>query len=340
MKDNLKKIYYINRYDLFKTEQFRQFSGYEQVVKHSNQFIRVKSSVYLQKFLKKSFFKQFPRDYLFKNISKEILVFIKVIFSNRPVFYLYADKDAYVLPLLKRALGLRRIKIYGTLHWPPNKSGELSFYRHQFISEFNGVIGLSTTISHELDSKKVKIIPHGIDLNYWQRNDTIEVENLYLIIGISNRDHQKQKFILELIKQIDPKARFLLIARDKKIQNMYGDIKDIEIKREVVSDLELKQFYEKAKAVILFQHDCLASNVVLESIAMCVPVLTNLVGDINEYLGDDYPLYVTKGHEEKVLSQFCSSDALHNEVANYFKNIRSRFDWARITKDTIDFIEQ
>ncbi|WP_417890160.1 hypothetical protein [Xanthomarina gelatinilytica] len=340
MKNKSKKIYFLNRYDLFNTESFREFSGYEQVVKYSEQFEQVKTNNFLQNCLKKSFFKQFPRDYLFKNISKEILVFIKVIFSNRPVFYLYADKDAFLLPLLKRKLGLKRIKIYGTLHWPPKKSNELSFYKHHLINEFNGVIGLSTSISQTLDSNKVKIIPHGIDLNYWQRNDTIEVENLYLIIGISNRDHQKQKFILELIKQIDPKARFLLIARDKKIQNMYGDIKDIEIKREVVSDLELKQFYEKAKAVILFQHDCLASNVVLESIAMCVPVLTNLVGDINEYLGDDYPLYVTKGHEEKVLSQFCSSDALHNEVANYFKNIRSRFDWARITKDTIDFIEQ
>ena len=72
MKDNLKKIYYINRYDLFKTERFRQFSGYEQVVKHSNQFIRVKSSVYLQKFFKKSWFKQVPKDYLFTNLNLEL----------------------------------------------------------------------------------------------------------------------------------------------------------------------------------------------------------------------------------------------------------------------------
>ena len=340
MKNKSKKIYFLNRYDLFNTESFREFSGYEQVVKYSEQFEQVKTNNFLQYCLKKSFFKQFPRDYLFKNISKEILVFIKVIFSNRPVFYLYADKDAYVLPLLKRALGLRRIKIYGTLHWPPNKSGELSFYRHQFISEFNGVIGLSTTISHELDSKKVKIIPHGIDLSFWQKSNKKEKENLFLIIGVSNRDHTRQIDLLQHIKKMDSNARFLLIARDKKVQSIYKNIGDIEIKKEVISDLELKQYYEKAKAVVLFQNDCLASNVVLESIAMCVPVLTNLVGDINEYLGDDYPLYVTKGHEEKVLSQFCSSDALHNEVANYFKNIRSRFDWARITKDTIDFIEQ
>ncbi len=340
MKDNLKKIYYINRYDLFKTEQFRQFSGYEQVVKYSNQFTRIKRSTFLQKFLKKSWFKQVPKDYLFTNISKEVLGFFIAIITNRPVFYLYADKDAFLLPLLKRKLRLKRIKVYGTLHWPPKKSNELSFYKHHLINEFNGVIGLSTSISQTLDSNKVKIIPHGIDLSYWQKNDTVEVENLYLIIGISNRDHQKQKFILELIKQIDPEARFLLIARDKKIQSMYEDIKDIEIKREVVSDLELKQCYSKSRAVILFQNDCLASNVVLESIAMCVPVLTNLVGDINEYLGDDYPLYIEEGQEEKKLSDFCCSNLLQNEVAGYFQEIRRRFDWSHIVKDTIDFIEQ
>ena len=150
----------------------------------------------------------------------------------------------------------------------------------------------------------------------------------------------KQIKIIKLIKQIDSEAKFLLIARIKSIQKMYENINGVNIKKEVIEDDELKTYYEKAKAVILFQDNCLASNVVLESIAMCVPIITNLVGDIGEYLYEDYPLYIEEGKEEEKLSAFCLSDTLQNEIIKRFKEIRNDFDWPNITKATIDFIEQ
>jgi glycosyltransferase involved in cell wall biosynthesis len=337
-KKKTRKIYYLNRYDLYKTEKFREHSGYEQVIKYSDQFSQVKKNVIIQKLLKKSFFKNLPKDYLLANLGKEVLVFFKVIFTKSPVFYLYADKDAYFLPLLKRKLKLNWIEIYGTLHWPPQESKEFSFYKNKLIYEFNGIIGLSSTIN-SLDHNNIKIMPHGIDLSFWEKSPSIKNENLYLIIGVSNRDHEQQKKVIELIRKIDPEAKFLLIARVRVVQKIYENISYVEIENEIVTDAKLKQYYEKAKGVILFQNFCLASNVVLESIAMCVPVIANLVGDINEYLGDDYPLYIGQGNEEIKLREFCLSDNLHIQIKERFQVIRNRFEWPNIAKSTIEFIE-
>src|SRR5690606_31040303 len=155
-----------------------------------------------------------------------------------------------------------------------------------------------------------KIIPHGIDLSFWKKTNSFQKENLYLIVGISNRDHIKQKRIILKIKNIDSEAKFLIITRNKAIQKMYEGIEGVNIKKDFVADDELKTYYEKSKAVILFQNHCLASNVVLESMAMCVPIIANLVGDIHEYLGDNYPLYITDENEEIKLREFCISNTL------------------------------
>lgn len=334
-----KNIYYINRYDLNQTKKVRNYSGYEQVVKYSSKFRRVKNNQFLNTILKKYIFKNLPKDYLSSNLSKEMLLFFKVIFTKEPVFYLYADKDAFLLPLLKRKLKLNWIRIYGTLHWPPDNSKECSFYRNKLLTTFNGIVGLSSTIN-SLNYKNTKIIPHGIDLSFWQRSNSVKEDNTYLVIGVSNRDHLKQKRIIKTINQIDPKAKFVLIARMEAVQKIYEDIANIEIKKVLVTDAELKCYYEKAKAVILFQNHCLASNVVLESIAMCVPVIANLVGDINEYLGDAYPLYIDDDNENEKLRKFCLTNTFRNDITDHFEEIRSHFDWPNITKETIEFIEQ
>lgn len=331
------KIYYLNRYDLYETENYRAYSGYEQVVKSSSVFYRIKKHAFLQKLLKKFIFKSLPKDYLAANLSKEIIAFFKVLFTKSPVFYLYADKDAYILPILKRKLGLKCIKLYGTLHWPPEISSEFSFYKNNLITEFNGIIGLSTTISN-LDFKPLKVIPHGIDLQYWSPVDDIITENVYLIIGVSNRDHNMQQKVINTIKGIDENAKFIVVAKTKAVRKLYADIEQVQTIT-FLTDSELKRYYTLSKAVILFQHHCLASNVVLESIAMCVPIITNLVGDINEYLGNDYPMYLDDDNLEEQLMLFCFNESLQHEIKNRFKAIREQFAWPRLTQETIEFIK-
>lgn len=331
-------IYYINRYDSSEKNNIKNFSGYEQIVSTSKTFKEVKTNVFLSKIISKIINVEKPKNYLGKTFSKELIVLLKAFVTGNPVFYIYADKDAFLLPLIKRKYNLKRIKIFGTLHWPTEISDSFSFYKYNLASEFNGLIALSSTLLTK-DSQKSCVILHGVDLNFWERTSN-EYENLYLIIGISNRDHLRQVEIIKKIKKIDENSKFVLLARDRKIHKYYNGISGLEILKKPITDLELKQLYSKSKAVILIQKFCLASNVVLESIAMRVPLIANRVGDIEEYLGYNYPLFIDLNDENKNLMKICNSERYRAGIVNYFTSLRKDFEWESIVKRTIEFIEK
>src|SRR5690554_4681959 len=112
------KIYCINRYDTLADKNVKNFSGYEQVIKYSKEFRSFRGRMWLSKLIMKLFDIKKPKNYLTITISKEVLLFLRAFITGNPVFYLYADKDAFLLPLIKRKFNLKRLKIYGTLHWP------------------------------------------------------------------------------------------------------------------------------------------------------------------------------------------------------------------------------
>jgi|TARA_B110000037_G_C17047463_1_gene476294 hypothetical protein len=329
------EVFFIDRYDNQKINDVKSFSGYEQVVKYKSNFSRIKSFLIIDKLVKK-FFKKIPKDYLKANISKEILALVKSLVFGSPVFYLYADKDAFILPLIKRKFNLKRVKVFGTLHWPVDISHDYSFYKNNLYDQFDGIISLSSS-SNLYNNKKNITIPHGINLKYWQNSSNMSFLNYYLIIGVSNRNHEKQVEIINRILKIDNEAKFILICREQSVHRLYENIKNINIHEDYISDACLKELYSKAKGVILYQNYCLASNVVLESIAMQVPLITNNVGDISDYLGFDYPLY---NPDEDTLKSFITSEIIRGEIVNYFKNLKIKFDWNEISSETLNFIEK
>ncbi|MCR8666362.1 glycosyltransferase [Aestuariibaculum sp. M13] len=287
--------------------------------------------------LNKFFLKSLPKGYLSANLSKELKLFFKTLFTGYPVFYLYADKDAFLLPLLKRYFKLKRLKIYGTLHWSVQESGDYSFYKHGLITEFNGIIALSKGLC--IKGSNSMVIPHGINLDFW-KSSNIEKRNLYLLIGVSNRNHKGQADIVKSILQIDSEAVFILLSKDKKEFKHYVNINQISICKDWITDVKLRELYDQAKAVILIQNYCFASNVVLESMAMGVPLIANRVGDIEEYLGGTYPLYIEiedKCHSDKI-KQLCHDKDFYYQIQSYLQSRKYLFEWNRITEQTEKFI--
>lgn len=329
------KIYFINRYSS-NQENVKAYSGYEHLVKYSSVFKSVKSNAFISKLIFKIFKIEKPRDYRSIKASEELKLFFKALLTGRPVFYLYADKDAYLLPLLKGKFNLQRIRIFGTLHWPAEVSGDFAFYKYNLASQFNGIISLSSSLQG--GAGKRCIIPHGIDTEYWKNENPQKYENTYLILGISNRDHQGQIDTIIKIKEIDPQAKFILLMQDPQIVALYSSISEIEIIKERISDAHLKKLYSKSKAVILMQTHCLASNVVLECISMKTPLLANRVGDIEEYLGIEYPLYLNKSTAEEKLQEFCHSMKFREVAVNSLAQRRDNFTWQNIADKTVDFI--
>lgn len=333
------KIYCINRYDTLADKNVKNFSGYEQVIKYSKEFRSFRGRMWLSKLIMKLFDIKKPKNYLTITISKEVLLFLRAFITGNPVFYLYADKDAFLLPLIKRKFNLKRLKIYGTLHWPKEISSEFSFYRFNLAKEFDGIITLSSSISSIPDTKTC-VIPHGINLEYWSNEKQLNFENFYLVLGISNRNHQGQIDVIKKIKQIDSAAKFVVLIANPKIYLKYSDIQGVTVINKKIPDEGLRNLYSKSKAVILIQNYCLASNVVLESISMKTPLITNRVGDIQEYLGEDYQLFLGDGNEDELLFKICHHSQFRKEIVNYLSQIRNEYGWKSIAETTLGFIRK
>ena len=324
-------IYVINRYQE-KKKNIKQHSGYEQIVKYSDEFKEIDSPNWLSKFLSK-IVKSKPKNYLSHTYGKEIMVFFMALITGRPVFYLYADKDAYLLPLLKRKFKLNYLRIYGTLHWPVEDSTEFSFHKYDLSSSFNGIITLSKNKFLNIDCDR-KVIYHGIDLCFWQNDDlNLNTNSYYFLIGQSNRDHERQVKIMYDILKIEPNATFKVLISNKKICSLYKKVPNTELIKKRVKDEELKRLYIGSKAVILIQKNCLASNVVLETIAMQRPIIANRVGDIQEYFQKD--LFIDTNC---FLKDLCLSDFKRKEMIDYFGFLRNNYKWQSITQKTQKFI--
>jgi|GEM_PF-2870162 len=338
MNKKSKIIYYINRYDSNKRKQVRENSGYEQIVKYAHVFVKVKPSKFISKLVVKLIGKKMPVDYIGFTATEELILFFKALITGRPVFYLYADKDAFLLPLIKKKFNVKRIKLYGTLHWPKEVSDDFSFYKNNLSEVFNGIITLSSSLS-KFPFENVKVIPHGIDNSYWFNDVSDDFDNYYLIVGVSNRDHEKQRDIINRLIQIDPLAKFKVMINHRIIREQYRKIPNVEIFETRIEDQDLKYLYLRAKAVILFQNYCLASNVVLESMSMGVPLLTNNIGDVSEYLGRDYPLYIDDENDYYKLNKISISNNFRSNIVNYLLSRRNQFGWFNIAEQTKEFIK-
>ncbi|RDK84809.1 glycosyltransferase family protein [Marinirhabdus gelatinilytica] len=333
-----KNIYYINRYNLQKRKEIRENTGYEQIVKYSSLFKPITGNELLAKIVLKVLKLKLPKNYLKITISEEIKALFIALLTGAPIFYLYADKDAFLLPLLKRKFGLKQVKLFGTLHWPIETSQKFSFYEKNLIFQFDGIITLSSSLTL-LNHPNQITIPHGININYWQENDTLKFKNFYLIIGVSNRDHEKQIQLIKQIKYLDNTARFVVLIDNKVIYNLYEGLLDLEVIKTRISDAKLKELYVRCKAVILIQKYCLASNLVLECIATTTPIIANNVGDIAEYLGKRYPLFLSQDNQPNNLEKFIfDNENYRRKILEYLSGLRDTFNWPSIVNNTVKFI--
>lgn len=333
------RIFTINRYNGRKNRKVKEFSGYEQIIQYSKAFIPQTGSLFLSKFILRVFRLKKPEDYLTKTIFEELRGVFNAWLFGSPIFYLYADKDAFLGPIIKRRLNLKNVKIFGTLHWPMEISQNYSFNKYKLHSEFDGIITLSSSLSFYLDKKvKFKIIPHGIDSEFWTNRNPSDYQNSYLIIGQSNRNHQKQIALIKSIKNWDSGARFDIVISNKQVKQLYRNIASVRVIENRLTDLELRDLYSQSKAVILIQDYCLASNTVMECMSMGIPLLANSVGDIKEYIGENYPLFLNQDNQEDLVGRFVKDKQLRNQVSKILLRRKLKYQWEEVTSKTIDFI--
>lgn len=336
------KVLYLNRYSTVLNK--RNNSGYEIIPKYLPDYFEVKdfsfASKLLSLFLKKSL-KDCYEGYLFSTCSKDVIALFLSIFLRWPIHILYGDKDGFLILLTKKKLPFLPIKLYATIHWPlkhfRNPQAKLEYYQL-----FDKVIVMGPSLANEVSPwvKELAIIPHGINLNFWnpsmvKKNDLHK--KYVFILGGSNRNHELQ---IHISTQIFKKFRLKAVVRvpNKELQDRYRKIPGAIVLQNFINDEELRDWMGNAWALLIVQDYCIASNAILEAMALGVPVLANDVGDVSFYLGERYPLFIdSNSFLEKVANLFHDKE-WYEKVSNYLMNRSRAYSWEVVAKETKNFL--
>lgn len=274
-------------------------SGYEQLIKylpeadvftyprgHGNTFIKHNFERVLRRF---TCSKWYQWDSL--AFEREVFRRAKKATPDEPLIahMLYGDTSIGWIPYLKDKLPL---KLVLTIHTCPSDMSEV-FQKPELLKKVDAFILLG---GNQVDwlrrlgipNKRMHVIPHGVDAEYFKpRTNTItkhsEVKKI-LMVGSWRRNFDLYQKVAEATKG-DDQLHYTVVTHDHNF-HYFNNLPNVTCKTGL-GDAELLQEYQTADALLLGIEDAVANNVLVEAMATKLPVISERVGAIPEYVSDE-----------------------------------------------------
>jgi glycosyltransferase involved in cell wall biosynthesis len=253
------------------------------------------------------------------------------------VHVLWADRDLGFIDLLRDK---KRHRLCTTFHCSPET---LSQNIH-FPSRLNGmdaIILMSESQrtffeAHGVSSDRTHVVLHGVDTQFFRpahqkrSRDFFEV----LFVGGYMRDFKLLQRICYLMSG-DSSVRFKMIS-PQGFRHMFDDFANVEYVTGVAPETLLRA-YQEASCFLLTVESATANNALLEAIACGLPVVTQRVGGIPEYVGDCAAL-VSPGSAEALANTIRCLVGNSSECERLGSKARARaeeLDWTLVAERTV-----
>ncbi len=184
---------------------------------------------------------------------------------------------------------------------------------------------VSTNLLTSLDKKtksKAIFIPHGIDTEFWKPrvNTTSACGNYILTVGFNGVNTK----ILKLIIQANTDKQFVIVNRKKLDQEFVNVVYKCNL-----SDLELREVYNQAYMVLRPLHFATANNSLLEAMSLKIPILTNKIPGVLDYLSNNDCYFIEDLDNYKI--EFNHIEA-ENKSCNALDRVNNEFSWVVIAE--------
>lgn len=206
---------------------------------------------------------------------------------------------------LERVVGTIHHPLSQARHWHPELLRDLGRLRTAIVLFRQG----AEVLAGRSRDTRVHFIPHGVDTRFFCPNGSpTESEPSLLFVGENGRDLGTLKRVIDSVSAAHPKVCFDLVipALHQKPRSrmalaaLWG--RDRIRWWSNLPDLELRERYRKATALVLPLTSSGASNTVVEALACGLPVVTGRSEGIEDYGGGSaYPL----ARNEQELSSLC-----------------------------------
>ena len=185
------------------------------------------------------------------------------------------------------------------------------------------------------ENQSVHVIPHGVDTNYFMPSKDISDSPLILTLGNWKRDFKLWQAVAEDFLRRGRPEKFCLVTNPEN-RKQFGLKKTANtILMNGISDLELRELYNRSKALFLPLLDAVANNAMLEGLSMGKQIL---VSDLpaSRFYGVDHVSYFDKDATiEKASNALCELLDQSSPQASRLgirKYAESSFSWTQIAK--------
>ena len=219
---------------------------------------------------------------------------------NGVIHVLWADCDLGFIDLLRSRI---RHPICATFHTPSAKLAENVNFpsRLRFIDR---IILMSESQreffeAHGVAKEKLRVVLHGVDTSYFRPGRGGGAENFtVLFVGTFLRNFTLLRQVCEALLPLKDVA--VRIVSSPSVRPVFAGLPNVVFTPRL-SDAELLEAYQSASCLLMTAKDATANNALLEAMACGLPVVSERVGGIPEYVNGECAYLTEPGMVEPIV---------------------------------------
>ena len=311
-------------------------SGYDQLVKYVPSNRIAKNSIFsLLDLLPEGILAQIRKSagkwYNSNALKWELQNIFSYLTKNNNVFHFLYGEDTFHY---SGYLNLRRSnKFVVTYHNPPQKFDHIIPNKNHLKYIDAVIVVCAKQVEYFkawVEEKKIHLVHHGIDTEYFHpvKKEGEAKEKQCLFVGTHLRDFETLKRVISKVNCINSSIKFSIIT-DRASLGGYNELKNTRI-LEKVCENELLALYRESDVVLLPIIDCTANNTLLEAMACGVPVITNDVGGVRDYINNQCVILIKPGNVDLMAAQLVEllgNDNLREDMSHKARENSLQFDW-------------
>ncbi len=247
-------------------------------------------------------------DYQLLKAEFKLIYYIKLL-NFQLLHITFLERNYGILQKFKPK---NKLKLICTAHQPPSWWDQIE-RNPEVVNTIDYLITMSRKQSEFFDKfipGRVSFIPHAVDTEFFR--PAIGSRNLSnpscIFCGTWLRDFKSLEMIIEKVLSKNKSIRFDLIIPNTEKNKENEHIRRIARHNEVtfhsgLNNNELLKLYQQASMLVLPILDATANNALLESISCGLPVVSNNVGGIPDYVNNNFAFL----HENGDIKSFVDS---------------------------------
>lgn len=271
--------------------------------------------------------------------SLELQLLLDAVLRERSRIYhfIYCEKSFHLCEYFHRSMSERGHRLVGTVHHMPEQQSWL-FKSHKHFKLFDALI---TMDERSIDywrgvtgRDNVFWVPNGVDTNYFTPNPAEKTSRRVLFAGTHERDFETLATTVTLLSK-DHDFHFDLIGNSAALKALEREFENVTLYSRL-SDEQYRQVLQNASLLLLPLHSSTFCNVVLESMACGLPVVTTQ-GGIEAYLDDACALTSPAGDAVGLVRQVREMAGKLPSASAVARHRAEMFSWSEVARKHLDF---